>query len=46
MLDRMSKRVLPEKSVAGPVLIRDKIHKLKYKEAISSVDKCTTEDLH
>ena len=35
-----------EKCVVGPVLIRDKIHKLKFKEAISSVDKCTTEDLH
>ena len=40
-----------EKSVAGPVLMRaqvkksDKIHPLKVKEAMSSVDKSTIEDL-
>ena len=46
-----SKRVTEGKCVAGPVLTRaqakksDKIHSLKVKEAMSSVDKTTIEDL-
>ena len=46
-----SKKALEEKCVTGPVLTRvqakksDKIHPLKVKEAMSSVDKSTIEDL-